>query len=125
RIEVPGNEGPLTLVGVHLSTSEAAGAQAEFLAEMVKEHSPHVIAGDFNSTPDSQAVQAVVKRGFIEARPGNLGAEPRIDHVFLSPMLNQLGELREVSWVPTSRPVVGVREAISDHDGILVELSRH
>jgi endonuclease/exonuclease/phosphatase family metal-dependent hydrolase len=115
---------PLIVVGVHLSNSESADDQAEFLLNLLRESPPDILAGDFNSLPDSRAVKAVLAAGFVEALPGNKSAEPWIDHVFFSPRLLRHYAVSEASWVIATQPVAGVRDAISDHDGILVELTK-
>ncbi len=112
----------LTVVGVHLSNSPSADAQAEYLLDILRESPPDFLVGDFNSLPDSQAVKAIVKEGYIEAVPRNETAEPWIDHVILSPRSQKLWALTDTSWVIATQPVPNAREAISDHDGILVEL---
>jgi endonuclease/exonuclease/phosphatase family metal-dependent hydrolase len=119
KLQVP-RIGNVHVVGVHLSTSAIADDQAAFLLETLKEDSRVVIAGDFNSLPDSRAIKTVVNRGFVEALPKNASTEPWIDHVFLAPPWHLI--VKDASWIITTRPVAGVRDAISDHDGILVEL---
>jgi endonuclease/exonuclease/phosphatase family metal-dependent hydrolase len=112
--------GEFNVVGVHLSNSESADDQAAYLQHVLKDQSIHLIAGDFNALPDSRAVKAVVDLGFVEAKPKNASAEPWIDHVFFAPPWHHF--VKDVSWVITTQPMPGVRDAISDHDGILVEL---
>ena len=140
KLDLGGGE-TLTLVGVHLSDSAAAASQADYLLEIMREHSPDLIAGDFNSTPDACAVQAMLKQGYSTATPmiaihgmkqfelpDQLIREPPIDHVFLSRAFRERFSVEEVAWVVTSKPVTGddihQRIAISDHNAILVDLKR-
>jgi len=46
------------------------------------------------------------------------------DHVFLSAAFQKRWAGDDTLWILATQPVPGVREAISDHDGILVELWR-
>jgi hypothetical protein len=62
--------------------------------------------------------------GFSEAIPNNRSDHPWIDHIFLSPRSQQTWGIASAVWIITSQPVPGVRDAISDHDGILVDLQR-
>lgn len=123
KVNVP-DLGHVTVVGVHLSNSDAADDQAGYLIEILRDRSPDIIAGDFNSLPNARAMKAFVAGGFVEALPNNASAEPWIDHVFLSPAFHKRWEIKEASWIITTQAVPGVRDAISDHDGIVVELRR-
>ena len=122
KIDVGGST--LTLAGVHLSNSDSADDQAEYLLEAARGHMPDIIAGDLNSTPTSAAVKAFVKEGFIEASPKNATAELWIDHVFLTSAFHARWQIKEAAWIIATQPVAGVRAAISDHDGIVVDLQR-
>ena len=131
----------LTLTGVHLSDSVSADDQAEYLLEVMRDHSPDIIAGDFNSEPNSRALEALRKKGFVEAMPsraihGSAHLEltdkpangPWIDHVFLSSTFHERWKVKAASWIFTSKPVthdpIHARMAVSDHDAILVDLER-
>jgi endonuclease/exonuclease/phosphatase family metal-dependent hydrolase len=92
--------------------------------EIMQHCAPDIIAGDFNAEPNSRAMAVLREGGYIEAVPKNVSAEPWIDHVFISPEFHRRWEITDASWIIATQPVPGVREAISDHDGILVELTR-
>jgi endonuclease/exonuclease/phosphatase family metal-dependent hydrolase len=113
----------ITIAGVHLSNSESANDQAEFLLEDSRTW-PDLIAGDFNAEPTSRAVREFDARGFVELMPKKNSPLPWIDHVFLAPAFANRWEVTDASWILATEPVIGVRSAISDHNGILVELRR-
>jgi endonuclease/exonuclease/phosphatase family metal-dependent hydrolase len=121
KIETGGGE--LTVVGVHLSYT-SPDEQAECLLQNTSEHAPDIIAGDFNALPESGAMSAFRKRGFLEVVPANKSDEPWIDHVFLSPTFASRWEIKESKWISATKAVPDVRDAISDHDGILIDLQR-
>jgi endonuclease/exonuclease/phosphatase family metal-dependent hydrolase len=140
KLDLGGDE-TLTVVGVHLSNSASADDQAEYLMDVMKDVSPDIIAGDFNSEPQSRAIQAVRQHGFVEAVPTKaihgaeqfdlpckLVTEPIIDHVFFSPAFLKRWQIKTASWVVTSKAVTAdathARMAVSDHDAILVDLER-
>ena len=122
KLAAPGGTLPRS-IGVHLSNSSSADDQAEFLLEIMKEHAPDIIAGDLNAEPASRAVKALRERGFIEAIPQNRSEEPWIRSHFHGVALFStcwktkayLGRCHETG-------AAGVRDAISDHDGIVVDL---
>ncbi len=140
KLHLGGNE-TLTLVGVHLSDSASAGAQAEFLMTALRDDAPDIIVGDLNAEPSSRAVNAIINAGYLEAipteaihgrehykLPHELVSGPIIDHLFLSASFLKDWKIERTSWVLTSKPVtvdaVLVRDAVSDHDAILIDLVR-
>lgn len=83
----------LVVVGVHLyRTQDERLAQAEeMLRALADEGVPVILAGDFNSTPDS-AVMALLRETFVDVDKGEdrltfNSVEPRreIDYVMLQP----------------------------------------
>jgi endonuclease/exonuclease/phosphatase family metal-dependent hydrolase len=140
RLDI-GRDDALKLVGVHLSNSPSADDQAENLLEILHGESPDIIVGDFNSTPESRAMQAMLKNGFVEAiptkaihgdktfkLPNDKVPGPFIDHAFVSEGFLKKWEIVEAAWVLTSQPVIDdpvhARMAVSDHDGLLLTIHR-
>jgi endonuclease/exonuclease/phosphatase family metal-dependent hydrolase len=133
-----GNNETLTLAGVHLSVSSSSADQVESLLGILKKQPHDIVAGDFNSEPASQTIHAMLKRGYIEAFPtGSIHgdrhldestAEPFIDHVFLAKTFYEHWRIDDATWIITSKVVEKGsspgRAAVSDHDGILVDLKR-
>ena len=140
RLDI-GRDDALKVVGVHLSNSASADEQADHLLAMLRDEAPDIIAGDFNSTPDSRAVQTMLKNSFVAAVPAKairgkaaikLPNEkvpgPFIDHVFISEGFLKKWEVVDAAWVLASQPVIDdavhARMAVSDHDGLLITIHR-
>lgn len=111
---------PLRVVGTHFyRTAEERLAQARALAQMLTEDTiPTILAGDFNSTPDSGVMRYLARSWEVVAKGGDhltfpsYGPEREIDHVLLRPR----GRFETVAQRLLSEPVV------SDHRPMVVEL---
>lgn len=126
RIELlrPGyGEAPqLVVVGVHLyATAEERLAQAERLVELfADEEAPVVLAGDFNSTPESEVIERLESAGGWRrpAKTGQAftfpsdGPEREIDFIMLRP--GDRFAVREHRVIPET--------LASDHRPVLIEL---
>ncbi len=136
-----GGKERLTVAGVHLSNSDSAGEQAEYLMSAFGENRPDIIVGDFNAELGSRALRALAEGGYSRAAPTKaihgknhynlphtLAPGPFIDHLFLSDEFQKRWRVDQASWVLTSKPVsedaIHLREAVSDHDAIVVDLVR-
>ena len=65
RIELPGGAGELTFAGIHFyRTAEERKAQATRLLDVLDLSGLAILAGDFNSTPDSE-VMGLIARAFV------------------------------------------------------------
>jgi endonuclease/exonuclease/phosphatase family metal-dependent hydrolase len=125
----------LTVAGVHLSTS-IPDAQVEHLLEVLPPAELLLVAGDFNADPLSNAIGRLDRAGYTrlapsEARESLIHAEPTavpkdpIDHVFLTPTSTQKWVVeKSICLLTTRRWHRGLRQAISDHDAVIVDLRR-
>ena len=111
-----------TIIGTHLThrAVDVAALQARDLERYVPSDGLRIIAGDFNAPSDSEAVTLFTSHGFTDVVPGG------IDHV-LVPEAASPWRVDRASW--TLRPddtvaLIGRRVRISDHPGILLDLSR-
>ena len=144
RVTLRGADGNLDVVGLHIDGRAAADNVAELVAEFLpargNDH-PLVVSGDFNSVPESDAVQRMRAAGFLDvwatANPGldgytshqeplsdpQIRATRRIDYVFVSP---DVEVVRAASFMGRAVPV-GTGENRrwlwgSDHTGIVAVL---
>lgn len=128
----------VTIAGVHLSTSIPEEQVRSLLSELPAKNLLFV-AGDFNAEPMTRAINAMEKAGNIRAAPKenrlyyfphptmDLLAKPDtfVDHVFLSEKSNKEWEIGRSIRIATSKRIRPcIREPISDHDAIVVELRR-
>ncbi len=111
----------LMVVGVHLTntSAEVAAAQARYLAHRLPASGFVIVAGDLNAPSDSAVTHPLSARGFDDTVPGG------IDHIFVGG-LSGAWSIERASW--TLRPqdlaqLIGVAAEISDHPGIVVNLS--
>jgi endonuclease/exonuclease/phosphatase family metal-dependent hydrolase len=95
RVRLPGDAGELTFVGIHLyRTAEERLAQARRLLEVLPADEPVILAGDFNSTPES-AVMTLVRETFTIPDKGS-------DH-FTFPSHRADREIDFMAWRPAGR----------------------
>lgn len=121
RVRLPGDAGELTFVGIHFyRTVEERLAQARRLLEELPSEAegPVILAGDFNSTPDS-AVMALIGETFAVPDKGT--------DRFTFPSHHPAREIDFVVWRPRDRfTVVESRvidePVISDHRPVLLVL---
>ncbi|HSG81578.1 MAG TPA: endonuclease/exonuclease/phosphatase family protein, partial [Gemmatimonadota bacterium] len=118
RIEV--DEVEVVVVSIHLyATAEERYAQAERLVEILEgEGSPVILAGDFNSTPDSEVI-ALLARHWEIANKGD-------DH-FTFPSNSPEREIDYIMYRPADRFTVVehrviAESLISDHRPLLLDL---
>lgn len=111
----------LTVVGTHLAhdAPEVAAAQARHLASLLPPAEPLILAGDLNAESGTITLLALEAHGLVDLLPGG------IDHVLARPAGFLRGVL-EARW--TLRPrdleaLIGQPAEISDHPGIVVDLS--
>lgn len=105
RVTLRGALGNIDVIGTHLNGSPAADNVTELVEVIIPmrgNDNPIIVAGDYNSSPDSEAVQNMLDGGFIDtwdmANPGEDGftcgreslTDPndmqteRIDYLFVS-----------------------------------------
>jgi endonuclease/exonuclease/phosphatase family metal-dependent hydrolase len=112
----------LVVVGVHLyATAEERYAQASRLIEVLSdERSPVVLAGDFNSTPDSDVIR------LLEAE-GGWKRPPKSGERLTFPSEDPDREIDFIMFRPADRFVVREHRVVaeteaSDHRSVLLEL---
>jgi endonuclease/exonuclease/phosphatase family metal-dependent hydrolase len=144
KVTLRGNEGDLDVVGLHLDGRVAAANVAELVDERLPARArplPVVIAGDFNSPPESDAIRAMRAAGYVDvwqqANPGRDGptshhepltdpqssATRRIDYVFVSP---DVEVVRAALFMQRAVPIRAGEQTRwlwgSDHTGIFAVL---
>ncbi len=120
RVRVGGSGEEVILVGIHLyRTPQERLAQAERIVELFKdETTPVILAGDFNSTPDSDVLQLLERWWHIPKKP----------HDRLTfPSVNPRREIDFIMYRPAQKfRVVGYRvieePLASDHRPVLMKL---
>jgi len=121
NVEVGDPARPLTVVGIHLyATAEERYAQAKRLVEIYRgATTPIILAGDFNSTPDSEVIDLFSRSGWHIPNKGEdrltfRSDDPRreIDYIMYRP--ESRFEVLEVDVV--DEPLV------SDHRPVLLQL---
>jgi len=121
RVRLPGDGGELTFVGIHLyRTAEERLAQARRLLEVLPAEGPVILAGDFNSTPDS-AVMALIRETFTIPDKGD-------DH-FTFPSHEADREIDFLAWRPGERFAVVESRVIdeplaSDHRPVFLVIEK-
>jgi endonuclease/exonuclease/phosphatase family metal-dependent hydrolase len=110
-----------TVVGTHLDNRKlaTANAQAAYLAGRIEPLGRLILAGDLNAPSGSPAVAAFERLELTDVLPGG------IDHV-LAPT-GSPWQVVSAAWRLRSDDVerlIGTPATISDHPGILVELTR-
>ena len=146
---------PLWVLGCHFKSQsgdnpELRLAQAQRTAtiyQAARERSPHiVVAGDFNDSPDSQAVKALLSTGLQDAMshssfpdselPGTIGTatsrDQKFDYLMFSPELWELvadvGVERRGVWAPRTfdhfDEVKSKETQASDHAALFADLER-
>jgi endonuclease/exonuclease/phosphatase family metal-dependent hydrolase len=124
-----------TVAGVHLSTS-IPDRQAKHLLEVLPTRDLLLVAGDFNAEPMSDAMTQVDRAGFLRLDPAEAKGyltdkeslplpKEQIDHIFLSPESKKTWFAEKSICVLTSRQWhCDLRQPISDHNAIVVDLRR-
>jgi endonuclease/exonuclease/phosphatase family metal-dependent hydrolase len=126
----------VTIAGVHLSTS-VPDAQAEHLLTILPMSKLLFVAGDFNATAASAGGLAMQNAGFQRlastethlfflTRAESRQLDEPIDHIFLAPKGQHNWRVERAVRVLTSAEIgpCEIHQPISDHDAIVVELSR-
>lgn len=147
RVTLRGVDGNIDVVGLHLDGGVAAANVAELVDELLPARGidpPTIVAGDFNSVPEDDAVQRMLAAGFLDVwamtNPEHAGytshhdplndpksrATRRIDYVFVS---QDFEVVRAIPFMNVAVPM-GTGEDrswlwVSDHTGIYTVVRRN